>query len=298
MASARIRAALGLAAAAALAAGTLAGCHAGTKPQAAAGSPTPTVAASPTGGAPSTAAAQPSATQPSATAPAPTATATRGVLAGKVVAVDPGHNGGDAAHPEIINKLVDAVSEMKACDTTGTETNAGYQEAAFTFDVATRLAALLRAQGATVVLTRTDNAGVGPCITDRAAVGNNTHADAAVSIHGDGAPAADHGFHVLVPVDVHGPSTAILAPSRTLGVAIRDAYAAGSGLTVANYIGTDGINPRADMGGLNLSTVPKVLLECGNMRNAGDAAAMTSATGRQRMAQAIDAGLTAYLTRG
>jgi len=285
-----------------LAAGTVTACGGSVQPRAAAPSASPTGAASPT-------ASPTGAASPTATGSTPTPTTTGGgtstapaagattSLTGKVIALDAGHNGGNAAHPEIINQLVDAVSERKACDTTGTETDAGYAESAFTFDVTTRLAALLRAQGATVVLTRTDNSGVGPCITDRAAIGNNAHADAAISIHGDGAPAADHGFHVLVPVDVHGPSTPILAASRSLGLALRDAYAAGSGLTVANYIGTDGINPRADMGGLNLSTVPKVLLECGNMRNGGDAAAMTSAAGRQRMAQAIATGLTAYLAR-
>jgi N-acetylmuramoyl-L-alanine amidase len=210
--------------------------------------------------------------------------------------VDPGHNGNAGAHPEIINKLHDAVSKWKPCETTGTQTNAGYQEAAFTFDVATRLTAILRAAGATVVLTRTNNTGVGPCFDERAAIGNRAHANVAISIHADGAPASAHGFHVLVPVDVHGPSTAILVPSRRLGVDVRDAYRTGTGLPPANYIGTDGINPRSDMGGLNLSTVPKVMLECGNMRNAGDAAKLTGAAFRQRIAAAIAAGLARFLT--
>ena len=291
-----------------LAAGTVTACGGSAQPPVAAPGARPTAAASPTADASPTGAASPTAAGNPATASpaAPTtprgqtgtapATGAKADLAGKVIALDAGHNGGNAAHPEIVNQLVDAVSERKACDTTGTETDAGYAESAFTFDVTTRLTALLRARGATVVLTRTDNSGVGPCITERAAIGNNAHADVALAIHGDGAPAAYHGFHVLVPVDVHGPSTPILGTSRSLGLALRDAYAAGSGITVANYIGTDGINPRADMGGLNLSTVPKVLLECGNMRNAGDAAAMTSAAGRQRMAEAIATGLTGYLT--
>jgi N-acetylmuramoyl-L-alanine amidase len=245
--------------------------------------------ASPAGPVPPTPAAPgPSAT--GAAAPAPRS------LAGKIIAVDPGHNGGDGAHPEIINKLVNAVSKWKPCETTGTATNAGYPEAAFNFDVVVRLAAILRAAGATVVLTRTSNTGVGPCFSERAAIGNRAHADVAISIHADGAPAGGHGFHVLVPVDVHGPSTAILVPSRRLAVDVRDAYRTGTGLPPANYIGTDGLNPRRDMGGLNLSTVPKVLLECGNMRNAGDAARLSSGAFRQRIAAAVAAGLIRYLT--
>ena len=49
------------------------------------------------------------------------------------------------------------------------------------------------------------------------------------------------------------------------------------------------------MAGLNLSTVPKVLIECGNMRNSGDAAIMASPGGRQKMAEGIAAGLAAFL---
>ena len=65
---------------------------------------------------------------------------------------------------------------------------AGYPEHAFNFDVATRLAALLDAGGATVVLTRYTDTGVGPCVNTRAAIGNAAGSDAAVSIHGDGGP--------------------------------------------------------------------------------------------------------------
>jgi N-acetylmuramoyl-L-alanine amidase len=238
-----------------------------------------------------------SAARDGAAASAAGSSATAAPLAGKIVAVDPGHNGAAGAHPEIIDRLVNAVSKWKPCETTGTQTVAGYTEAAFNFDVAVRLAAILRAAGATVVLTRTDNTGIGPCFDQRAAIGNRAHADAAISIHADGAPAADHGFHVLEPVDVHGPSTQILAPSRRLARDIRDAYRDGTGLPPANYIGTDGIDPRSDMGGLNLSTVPKVLLECGNMRNAGDAARLSDPAFRQRIATAIAAGLTRFLTR-
>jgi N-acetylmuramoyl-L-alanine amidase len=273
----------------------VAGCGVGSQPAAA---PVPKPVSSPATVVPSAASpASPAVSSaPPAAAPSRAAPAALAALRGKVIAVDPGHNGNAGAHPEIINQLHDAVSKWKPCETTGTQTNAGYREAAFTFDVAVRLAAILRAAGATVVLTRTSNTGVGPCFDERAWIGNRAHANAAVSIHADGAPGAAHGFHVLVPVDVHGPSTAILAPSRRLGLAIRDAYRAGTGMPPANYIGTNGINPRSDMGGLNLSTVPKVMLECGNMRNSGDAANLTSAAFRQRIAAALAVGVARFLT--
>ena len=61
-------------------------------------------------------------------------------------------------------------------------------------------------------------------------------------------------------------------------------------------MGHDALDVRTDLGGLNLSTVPKVFIECGNMRNASDAAKLSSAAFRQRIAVALAAGLTAFLT--
>jgi N-acetylmuramoyl-L-alanine amidase len=216
-------------------------------------------------------------------------------VAGKIIVIDPGHNGANGAHPEIINQPVPMGTGTKACDTTGTATNGGYSEAAFTFDVGTRLAALLRAAGAKVIMTRDSNSGVGPCVNVRAQIGNDAHAAVAISIHGDGAPATDHGFHVMTPARVGAPSNVIVDTSRQLALKIRDNYRARTGIPTANYIGQDGINVRADMGGLNLSVVPKVLVECGNMRNAGDAGMMTNPAARQRMAEGLAAGLAAYL---
>jgi N-acetylmuramoyl-L-alanine amidase len=169
----------------------------------------------------------------------------------------------------------------------------------FTFDVSLRLAALLRAAGATVVLTRTDNHGVGPCIDQRAAIGNRAHAEAAISIHGDGAAESGYGFHVIVPRGI-GSNDAIVAPSRRLGVLVRDAFWAGTGEALSTYTGrtTGAIVARDDLGGLNLSAVPTVFIECGNMRNAADARRMRTQVWRQRAAAALASGITKYLANG
>jgi N-acetylmuramoyl-L-alanine amidase len=216
-------------------------------------------------------------------------------VAGTTIVVDPGHNGGNGAHPEIINQQVPMGTGTKACDTTGTSTNAGYSEAAFTFDVGTRLEALLKAAGAHVIMTRGTNTGVGPCVNERARIGNDARANVAISIHADGAPAGDHGFHVMTPARVGAPSNVIVDTSYQLALKIRDGYRARTGIPPANYIGQNGINVRADMGGLNLSVVPKVLIECGNMRSGFDVPGLTSATTRQKMAEGIAAGLAGYL---
>ena len=218
-----------------------------------------------------------------------------GILRGKVVAVDPGHNGGNFDAVSAIGKLIWNGRESETCDTTGTETDGGYTEAQFNWDVALYLTADLRAEGAVVALTRTSNTGVGPCVTERAAIGNEVHANAAISIHADGGPPGGRGFAILEPV-ADGPDDAIIGPSVTLGADLRAAFASGSGEPLSSYDGTGGIQPRDDLAGLNLSRVPKVFIECANMRNATDAALVTSLRWQATAARAIAAGLTAFLT--
>jgi N-acetylmuramoyl-L-alanine amidase len=144
------------------------------------------------------------------------------------------------------------------------------------------------------VLTRTSNSGVGPCVTRRAAIGNQVHANAAISIHADGGPPGGRGFTILEPV-ADGINNAIIGPSVILGADLRTAFAAGTGEPQSTYDGTNGIQPRNDLAGTNLSTVPKVFIECGNMRNAADAALLTSRAWQAKAAQAIATGLTIFL---
>jgi N-acetylmuramoyl-L-alanine amidase len=216
-------------------------------------------------------------------------------LAGRVIVLDPGHNGDNGAHPEIINQLVNIITGLKACDTTGTATDSGYTESAYNFDVATRAAAIMQAEGATVILTRPDNNGVGPCINQRAAIGNQAHADAALSIHADGGPPGGRGFHVILPAPIAGYNAAIVPASDRLGLDLHNDYLAITGMPISNYVGSNGFDTRSDLGGLNLSIVPKVFIETGNMRNATDAALLKSDAFRQRAAMAIANGLASYL---
>ena len=130
-----------------------------------------------------------------------------------------------------------------------------------------------------------------------AAIGNEAHANAAISIHADGGPPGGRGFTILEPVP-DGINAAIIGPSATLGADLRAAFAAGTGEPVSSYYGIDGIQPRDDLAGTNLSTVPKVFIECANMRNAADAAPITTASWQAKAARAIAAGLTSYLRPG
>ena len=126
-------------------------------------------------------------------------------------------------------------------------------------------------------MTRTSNTGVGPCVNTRAQIINRAHANVAIDIHADGGPASGRGFTVLEPV-ADGPNDRVIGSSRRFGGDVRSAFLRMTTMPVSTYDGVDGIAYRDDLAGLNLTTVPKVLVECGNMRNATDAALLTSAT--------------------
>jgi N-acetylmuramoyl-L-alanine amidase len=121
-------------------------------------------------------------------------------------------------------------------------------------------------------------------------------ADLKLSIHGDGSLSSGaHGFHVIYPPDRAPWTDDIFRPSKRLALVAKDTLVR-RGFSVANYIaGGDGLDERSDLGTLNLSDVPVVMLEAGNMRDSGDAAVMTSAQGQTRYARALAVAVRAFL---
>jgi N-acetylmuramoyl-L-alanine amidase len=216
-------------------------------------------------------------------------------LSGRVITIDPGHNGGNFTAPQQIGRLVNDGNGEKECDTTGTAAPDGYRETDFNWSVAVRLRALLRAAGAHVVMTRSNNTSIGPCITERAAIGNRAHSDAAISIHADGGPPGGSGFAILIPAPIPSRADqAIIAPSHRFALALRSSLEH-FGLHPSTYDGVDGLAARTDLGGLNLSRVPKVFVEVANMQNRADEAPMERSSFRAGVARALLAGLERFL---
>jgi N-acetylmuramoyl-L-alanine amidase len=232
----------------------------------------------------------PSAPSAPAAAPAP--------LQGRVIVIDPGHQLGNHNYPRRINRPVPAGGFSKPCNTTGTATNSGFPEATFAIRVARQLRDRLRSLGAEVRLTRTRNSQDlwGPCVDERGRAGNRAGADLKISIHGDGSTAAGaRGFHVIRPTSREGWTDDIARPSRRLARDVR-AGLRDRGLAVANYTaGGDGLDSRGDLGTLNLSDVPTVMVELGNMRNPRDARRMTSDRGRATYARGLVSGVRRFL---
>ena len=211
-------------------------------------------------------------------------------LAGRVVVIDPGHQLGNHNFPGRINRLVPAGGFKKPCNTTGTATDRGFPEATFTWKVARLLAVRLERLGADVRMTRPSNSQRrwGPCVDVRGRAGNHIPADLKISIHGDGSRTAGaRGFHVIAPPDRRPWTHDIFRASHRLALDTRSALR-GVHLRVANYIaGGDGLDVRSDLATLNLSNVPAVMVELGNMRNPRDARRMTSRSGRATYARGL-----------
>jgi N-acetylmuramoyl-L-alanine amidase len=136
----------------------------------------------------------------------------------------------------------------------------------------------------------------GPCVDIRGRDGNKRHADLKISIHGDGSYVAGaRGFHVIAPTDRRPWTHDIYKPSRRLALVTRRALEA-MGLQVANYIaGGDGLDFRSDLATINLSNMPTVMVELGNMRNPVDARRMTSRSGRATYARGLALAVRRFL---
>ncbi|WP_148611730.1 N-acetylmuramoyl-L-alanine amidase family protein [Nocardioides rubriscoriae] len=250
-------------------------------------------ATGPSSGSSTSATAGPSGS-PSVSASAPG----EGPLSGRTVVVDPGHQLGNSRFPRETGRLVPAGGFRKPCNTTGTATDGGYPEATFAWQVSQVVVRRLEALGARVILTRDRNSTRlwGPCVDVRGRAGNRAGADLKLSIHGDGSYAAGaHGFHVIRPPDRAPWTDDIARPSRRLALGVRRELR-DAGFPYATYTaGGDGLDVRRDLGTLNLSDVPTVLVELGNMRSRVDAAVMTRRAGRARYAAALVKAVRGFL---
>jgi len=220
-------------------------------------------------------------------------------LEGVVIALDPGHQLGNA-NPRFASKMAQTRFNghmTKGCNTTGTATNGGFPEATFNWRVTRYLENRLVALGATVRKTRSNNSysAWGPCVWDRGKFGAEVGADLLLSIHADGAGSGGSGFYVMLPSVISGWTDDIAKPSARMGKRFVQGMA-DAGAPRSNYIsGQTLVTP--EISTLNFSDVPAILVELGNMRNASDAARMTSREGQKQYADWLVAGVRAALRR-
>lgn len=221
-------------------------------------------------------------------------------LAGKTVFLDPGHQGPNHTQ-NLARQVNNGRGGTKDCQTTGMTALDGTPEHTINWRVASLVRQSLEALGARVVMSRQDDTGWGGCVDERAAAANRSGANVAVSIHADGAPAQDRGFHLIVPqLPIPDPRANQVQSGAGLAAtkAVRDAYLK-AGFPEATYAGAvDGLQTRSDIAGPALTEVPDVFIEMGNGANKDDAAQLISNDGQIKHAIAITTGLVTYLLGG
>ncbi|MGO1398097.1 MAG: N-acetylmuramoyl-L-alanine amidase [Brevibacterium yomogidense] len=252
--------------------------------------------------APHTVTAEPASESARATGPAPApgasgtedaaAEAPAAPLSGLTIAVDPGHNGGNGANPGTIGQSVpDGRGGTKDCNTVGTESADGYPEHRFAWETAEALEDALTDAGADVVLSRTDDDGVGPCVDERGTFADD--ADALVSLHANGTEDdSASGFHVIAAPAGGRADDGVADSSEVLGTALASELEEAG---LSRNPAYDELVVRDDLATLNNAAVPAVMLEAGEMRNAGDARMLESDEGQQRISRSIVDALTVAL---
>jgi N-acetylmuramoyl-L-alanine amidase len=179
----------------------------------------------------------------------------------------------------------------------------GTSEAHVAWQVGQRLAALLRAQGYHVVLTKPAETALVTNI-ERARIGNSARAALVVRLHCDAS--ADSGFAIYHPDRqgmAHGrtgPSEAVMRVSavaaesmhvslaQRLSGKLKDGGVRGDSRTAVG-------EKQGALTGSVFSEVPVVLIEMVTLSNKHDAAFIKDAAGQSLMAQAIASGIARYV---
>ncbi len=91
------------------------------------------------------------------------------------------------------------------------------------------------------------------------------------------------------------PTNHVIGASKRFGGIVLEHFHDLTRMPLSDYDGTGGISLRDNLAGLNLTTVPKVLIECGNMRNSTDAALLVRPSFQRLAARALAAAISAYL---
>ena len=243
--------------------------------------------------APTTAPVRPSTTKGTTTttsAGGTTTTKSSGSAAGKLVVIDPGHQGQGNYEEEPIGPGSSQTKPKVADGTAGVVT--GIPENELTLAVSYMLRDALEAQGVRVIMTRTTK-DVNISNIERTQIANKAGADLFIRVHADGAETSStHGIHVLYPAVIKGWTDDIAAPSK------RAAQLAQTALVAATGALDRGIDARDDMTGFNWSDVPVIIPEIGFMSNPEEDRLLATSSYRQKIANALADAAIQFLSGG
>ncbi len=209
--------------------------------------------------------------------------------AGKIIAIDPGHQMASDPATEPIGPNAAEQKARVSQGTTGTAT--GKAESELNLEVALKLKAALEAAGYQVVMTR-ESQSVNISNAERAQIANNASANACISIHANSSTDPSvKGVMTVCPTAANPYCTAIYNNSYRLSNAVVNAVAASAGAVNAGIWQTD------TMTGLNWSTVPVTILEMGYLTNAEEEQQLVTEDYQNKLVQGIVEGLNQYFNQ-
>lgn len=191
-----------------------------------------------------------------------------GSLTGKLIIIDPGHGGRDSG----------ASAELRPYDV---------YEKNITLAIGRRVRDVLAQNGATVLMTRTDDSF--PSLMSRPLLANEHHADYFISIHADSSVA---GRNTLSGTTVYFHAQNSVC--RQMAVDIGRRISQTSGISY-NGVKSDTIRFRTGFAVLRASDMPAVLVETGYMNNDNDLSKLRDDAAQQKIAEGIVAGLRDFI---
>lgn len=194
-------------------------------------------------------------------------------LAGKTIVVSPGH-GVYGAGGAIDRGAVSPIN--------------GLDEVDFNTPLSLKLRDKLEAAGATVIMIRDTEGPINMSLYERSVVTNNANADAFVEIHGDSAAnAAAKGIGTWIYTDNTRLTTAAQKD-------MRNEFGSVMNQALTNTTGQPAYVKYGNFSVIRETEVPCVLVECGFLTNAEDAARLATDAYQEKLAQGIYNGLANY----
>lgn len=194
-------------------------------------------------------------------------------LAGKTIVVSPGH-GVYGAGGAIDRGAVSPIN--------------GLDEVDFNTPLSLKLRDKLEAAGATVIMIRDTEGPINMSLYERSVLTNNANADAFVEIHGDSASnAAAKGIGTWIYTDNTRLTTAAQKD-------MRNEFGSVMNQALANTTGQPAYVKYGNFSVIRETEVPCVLVECGFLTNAEDAARLATDAYQEKLAQGIYNGLANY----
>ena len=207
-------------------------------------------------------------------------------LTGFVIGLDPGHQAQEDHDTEPI--APDAEEQTEKCPAGTRGAVSDVYEYRVNLDVALKLKALLEANGAKVVMTRSAD-DVHLSNRERAEIFNRSEVDLAIRLHCNGTDDPSvRGAFMMVPTKSR---TAYFAESVRAATAIIERYCAVTGLPVRK---NKGVTYRSDQTGFNWCERPIVCIEMGYLSNEKEDLLLTNASFQDKMAFGILDGVLSY----